>query len=181
MLSVEEKTIPVWACVENFCSVQSRTRSSSGSGHVPSLFFFLFSSHRACDIPSPSSGRLVFQFQAGRHLPRPSGICSAAQSALNLNIKRRVSGKTTSVPFFTYISFPFKDLRLWFTPSLLLFWGRIFASVPNMRQISKLISKTSFYPGQIKEKQNIKTPVSVCACSPGLYNSPLFVSSMVGC
>lgn len=56
------------------------------------FFFFLFSSHRAHDIPSPSSGPLVFQFQAGRHLPRPSGICSAAQSALNLNIKRRVSG-----------------------------------------------------------------------------------------
>lgn len=37
---------------------------------------------------SPSSGLLLFQFQAGRPLPRPSGKCSAAHSAFTWTSSR---------------------------------------------------------------------------------------------
>lgn len=86
------------------------------------LFLLLVPSHLlhlSLITSSPSSGLLVFQFQAGRPLPRPSGICSAAHSAF---IKQRVRKTTTSVPFFMYDPL---SSRTSFRGSLLFFYFEV--------------------------------------------------------
>lgn len=100
MLSVEKKKIQVeLSFVKNLVQFSLRrplftqSRSSTESRHVPSsssrsfvLFHHLLRHH----ISSPSSGPLVFQFQAGRLLLRPSGICSPAHSFIfRLNVQQR--------------------------------------------------------------------------------------------
>lgn len=138
MLSVEKKN-PGWALVVKnlilFSSVWNDLFSySQGAAQSLDMFLLLLIPSRVSPvtrrISSPSSGPLVFQFQAGRLLLRPSGICSAARSFFTWT-SRRGSGRqqplfpsSCTIPFSPGTSSPSR-----FT-SLFLFWGRISASFP---------------------------------------------------
>lgn len=91
-----------------------------------SFFFFFFSFLRAHHLTarhtsSPSSGPLVFQFQVGRLLLRPSGICSPA----HFTSERLAEGRGRQQPLFPSSCMILFPSRTSFCGSLLFFYFEV--------------------------------------------------------